>query len=277
MSRAFASRERDIRVGAPDDALRRLGTTLREARLARGQELQDAAHWLRIKPSFLIALEEGDLAAMPGRVYAKGFLRSYGDHLGLDGAVLSARLDEALGTVSGRRDLQHPAPTRRYQPDATAVVAALMLGAVGAGAYLLVGARGNLPPRSVADQAYADGASARASEAVPLTALVSADAELGLRAPPTASVAGRVILVGRRPGWVRLTDSTGDFVRSWAVGPGDWIPVPPHRGLALSTSDAGSVEILVDGRSVSTAGPDATVLRGLPLDPESLLARMPAS
>lgn len=277
MSWTFASREREIRVDAPDDALHRLGGTLREARLARGEELVEAAAWLRINPSFLIALEEGELTAMPGRVYAKGFLRSYGEHLGLDGTVLSARFDRALGRMSVRRDIPRPIPMRRFLPDATAVVAVLMLGAVGVGAYLLVGARGTVPPRSIADQAYADGASARAAEALPLTALVSADAEVGSRALATASVAGRVILVGRGSGWVRLTDSTGDFVRSWAVGPGDWIPVPPHRGLALSTSDAGSVEILVDGRSVGTAGPEATVLRGLPLDPDSLLARMPAS
>jgi hypothetical protein len=45
----------------------------------------------------------------------------------------------------------------------------------------------------------------------------------------------------------------------------------------LSTGDAGSVEILVDGRSIGTAGPAATVLHGLVLDPEALLARIPPS
>lgn len=269
------TRERHVLGTASHDDLCRLGAELREARLARGEDLYHAAAWLRISPSFLIALERGEPTAVPGRVYAKGFLRSYGEHLGLDGAALSARLDEALGTIGECRDIRHPPRGRRSLPDATAVVAILLLGTVGAGAYHLLGPREAAPPWSFADLAYPDGANA--AEAAPPAALVSADAELSSRTLSGSSVAGRVILVGRSSGWVRLADSTGDFVRSWAIGPGDWIPVPPQRGLALSTGDAGSVEILVDGRSVGAAGPDATVLRGLLLDPDSLLARMPAS
>jgi hypothetical protein len=272
----FAHR-REVPVEVSDDGLRRLGARLQEARLKRGEELEQAAAWLRIKPPFLLALEEGDRAAMPGRVYAKGFLRTYGEHLGLDGAALSARLDEALGVRDGHRDVQPGPPIARGMPDAMAVLAVLILGAAAAGTYFLADIRGGVPPRWIAQQDHLDGSSASAAEVAPVAALASADAEIGSRAVATSSTTGRVILVGRGAGLIRLTDATGDFVRSWVVGPGDWIPVPPHRGLALSTGDAGSVEILVDGRSIGTAGPAATVLRGLVLDPEALLARIPPS
>ncbi|MGE3293636.1 MAG: RodZ domain-containing protein [Geminicoccaceae bacterium] len=267
--------ERDALGSQPYEGLRRLGAELREARLARGEDVAHAASWLRIRPCFLIALEKGELTGLPGRIYARGFLQSYGEHLGLRGSALAARFDEALGLGIGFRPPQRPLSTGRYLPDATAVAAILLLGAVGAGVYQLLAAGGASPLRSFADLSYSDGA--RAAEPAQPSALVSVDAELSSRALPSSAVAGRVILVGRSPGWVRLTDATGDFVRSWTVAPGDWIPVPPHRGLALSTGDAGSVEILVDGRSIGTAGPDAAVVRSLPLDPDVLLARMPAS
>jgi hypothetical protein len=242
--------------------------------MARGEGFDEAALWLRIKSSFLVALEEGDRAAMPPGIYAKGFLRSYAEHLGLDGSAMALRFDEARQLGAVPNPTRRPAPRRQYLPDATVAAAILLLGAVGAGAYLLAGT-----PlfRPMPDSSFSDALSAGAAEVSPPVALVSADVEAGSRAASAASAAGRVILVGRGPGWVRLSDSTGDFVRSWAIGPGDWIPLPPYRGLALSTSDGGSIEILIDGRSIGTAGPAASVLRGLPLDPDELLARMPAS
>jgi len=63
-----------------------IGRHLREARQQRGEDLYDVADYLRIKPSYLFALEEGDLRSMPGQTYAMGFLRTYADHLGYDGA-----------------------------------------------------------------------------------------------------------------------------------------------------------------------------------------------
>lgn len=71
---------------------------LREARQGRGEDLYDVADYLRIKPAYLLALEDGDFAALPGQVYAVGFLRTYGDYLGLDGSHLveRARRERAL-------------------------------------------------------------------------------------------------------------------------------------------------------------------------------------
>ena len=261
-------------LGTADRGLCRLGADLRAARMVRGEELDEVASWVRIKPSFLIALEEGDWAAMPRGIYAKGFLRSYAEHLGLDSSVMALRFDEARGLRAVSSPTRRPAPRRQYLPDATAAAAILLLGAVGACAYLLAGTPSFRP---MPGPSFPDTLSAGAAEVAPPVALASADVEAGSRAVSAASVTGRVILVGRGPGWVRLSDSTGDFVRSWTVGPGDWIPLPPYRGLALWTGDAGSIEILVDGRSIGAAGPAASVLRGLPLDPDELLARMPAS
>jgi cytoskeletal protein RodZ len=61
-----------------------LGETLRQARLDKGVSLADAARDTRIRRSYLEALEGEDPAALPPPVYARGFLRTYADYLGLN-------------------------------------------------------------------------------------------------------------------------------------------------------------------------------------------------
>jgi cytoskeleton protein RodZ len=79
-------------------------------RLERGQELEEVAKQLRIKPAYLFAIEQGDLSALPGRTYALGFLRTYADHLGFDGAELIARIKSSVGELPGRPRLRVRAP-----------------------------------------------------------------------------------------------------------------------------------------------------------------------
>lgn len=71
-----------------------VGRALREARQQRGEDLHDIAAFLRIKPAFLDALEAGAYDVFPGRAYAYGFLRSYADYLGFDGAEVVRRVKQ---------------------------------------------------------------------------------------------------------------------------------------------------------------------------------------
>ena len=93
-----------------EHALQAVGRELRAARLARGEDLHDIAAYLRIRPAYLAALEQGDVAATPGGPMRPGFLRNYGDHLGLDGRSLVARLRPAVDTVAPPRALSHREP-----------------------------------------------------------------------------------------------------------------------------------------------------------------------
>ena len=60
-----------------------LGSRLREARESRGLTLQQVEEQLRIRHAFLEALEEERYDALPGAVYTRGFIQSYGRFLGL--------------------------------------------------------------------------------------------------------------------------------------------------------------------------------------------------
>ncbi len=65
-----------------------LGETLQRARLSRGVTFEEAERVTRISRKYLEALETENFSILPAPVFARGFLRSYADYLGLDPAEL---------------------------------------------------------------------------------------------------------------------------------------------------------------------------------------------
>ncbi len=65
-----------------------IGTTLRNARLERGEDPSTIASALKMRPDQLEAIENNDFSRLPGRTYAIGFVRAYARHLGLDAETL---------------------------------------------------------------------------------------------------------------------------------------------------------------------------------------------
>lgn len=61
-----------------------IGESLRSTREAKGISLEQAEEDTKIRKKYLQALEDGDYDVIPGRVYAKGFLRNYANYLGLN-------------------------------------------------------------------------------------------------------------------------------------------------------------------------------------------------
>ncbi|HEX9012374.1 MAG TPA: RodZ domain-containing protein, partial [Anaerolineaceae bacterium] len=69
------------------------GQKLLNARLARGETVEQASAATHIRPRYLQALEMDDWVSLPSTVQGKGFLRLYADYLGLDPQPLLAALD----------------------------------------------------------------------------------------------------------------------------------------------------------------------------------------
>lgn len=90
-----------------------LGTRLVRAREARGLTLEDAERDTRISRRYLEALESEQLENIPAPVYARGFLRSYSQYLGMDPQEMLAlfpRDDEGAGQQPPRASMQNPVP-----------------------------------------------------------------------------------------------------------------------------------------------------------------------
>lgn len=72
-----------------------IGTALTQARTARGLSLYDVERDTRINRKYLQALEEGRLEVMPAPVYARAFMRTYAQYLGLNAGSLVQQLPGA--------------------------------------------------------------------------------------------------------------------------------------------------------------------------------------
>jgi transcriptional regulator with XRE-family HTH domain len=79
-----------------------IGSVLAAERTRRGLSLEMVAAATRIRIGHLAAIERGDLEALPGPVYARGYLRAYATYLGIE-ARLPVSEPEAEGSLSIRR------------------------------------------------------------------------------------------------------------------------------------------------------------------------------
>ncbi|MBA3347848.1 MAG: helix-turn-helix domain-containing protein [Actinobacteria bacterium] len=64
-----------------------IGNSLRETRLRQGLDFPELEHATKIRGKYLRDLEDERFELLPSHTYVKGFLRSYADHLGLDGQL----------------------------------------------------------------------------------------------------------------------------------------------------------------------------------------------
>ena len=87
-----------------------IGTALRDARIRRGRSLSQAQQATRIGRAYLEALEQENWAAMPAAPFARGFLTSYAEYLGLESAPLLARFPLAATAPGEGLDAPPSAP-----------------------------------------------------------------------------------------------------------------------------------------------------------------------
>ena len=73
-----------------------VGATLKSAREAGGESLEEVAESVRIRPDYLRAIEDENYYGLPGWAHAVGYVRSYAMYLGLDSAPLVKRVRDQL-------------------------------------------------------------------------------------------------------------------------------------------------------------------------------------
>lgn len=110
-----AASEKSARIGV-------VGADLRLARQRLGWELSALAARLRIRQSYLEAIEEGRIDDLPGNAYAVGFLRTYAAAIGLDADEIARRFRAEVADVNTVTKLVFPAPVPERGVPALAVV-----------------------------------------------------------------------------------------------------------------------------------------------------------
>lgn len=99
------------------------GKHLQKARTDRGLSIEQAAAAVRIRSTFLRALESSDLTKFPNAAYAKSFLLMYGRYLGVDLKSVAAQIDTTTQMkVEGYQYLTNRAaeqPKTKAEPELT--------------------------------------------------------------------------------------------------------------------------------------------------------------
>ncbi len=121
-----------------------VGDELRMRREELGHTLSDAVDAVRIQKRYLEALEEGRNGDLPGTVYALGFVRTYADFLGLDGADMVARYKEETKTFNVDTSLVLPEPIDEGKaPKLVILLLAVALSAAAYGVWYYLGQKDN--------------------------------------------------------------------------------------------------------------------------------------
>ena len=118
---------------------RRIGELLRETRANQGGNLSQIAADLRIRVSYLAAIEEGRYESLPGHAYALGFVRAYANYLGLDDEEAVRRFKQETVGFEAPQGLSFPVPLgARSIPGGAMLLAAAILAICGYGLWYYV-------------------------------------------------------------------------------------------------------------------------------------------
>ncbi|WP_299837765.1 helix-turn-helix domain-containing protein [uncultured Jannaschia sp.] len=112
--KAHSLPETENPIAGYDSFHNRLGDEMRGERATIGKSLLDVQRELRIKASYIAAIENSDLEAFDSLSFVAGYVRSYARYLGLDPEDTFARFCEesGFGGSSALKAMEHEGPRR---------------------------------------------------------------------------------------------------------------------------------------------------------------------
>ncbi|MCX7831744.1 MAG: DUF4115 domain-containing protein [Actinobacteria bacterium] len=103
----------------------KLGERLKEARHKKGLSLKEVQTELRIRSSYLEAMENNNFDVIPGEAYRRAFLRTYAEFLGLDANELLREYE----TIYGKPE-HYEGPAKEFKFSSTIFrIIAILIGA----------------------------------------------------------------------------------------------------------------------------------------------------
>jgi cytoskeleton protein RodZ len=265
---------------------RTVGQLLRETRESYGSDIPRVAAALRIRASYLEAIENGRYDQLPGAVYAMGFVRAYAVHLGLDGDEAVRRFKLEAEGYDAQRDLAFPVPlSERSIPGWSMLLAALLLAVCGYGLWYYLSSTARPRPERVsplpaelAAQLPAPPPAAKESAPAAIPSESTAAPAPPTTAPPEAPVAAPAAptpapaaepAAHPAPGGGAGTSATlapaANSVPTAATTPAA-MPVPPAP--ALPSTPAASASVASPASASLPASPPTAPSSTLPLPPQ---------
>jgi cytoskeleton protein RodZ len=254
-----------------------VGEILRRTRVHYGQSLADIEAHTRIRANQVQALEEGDVEQLPARVYAIGFVRSYAEHLGLDGDHM-VRLfkEQAIEKVPEVEIYNAATADDTSSPPVwlviTSIIFVLIAAAVWSNAWTQERETVEVIPAvpdTIQDSAFG-GSTQKQAEDTEVEQATNETEPTPQIDEPVIPVQKGIILNIRKNSWVEIRDRSGKRLISRVLKTGDQYFVPDRPDLSMSIGNAAGVEVQIDGIVMRPLGKDAEVKRRIPLDADFL-------
>lgn len=244
-----------------------IGESLRGARLRRGIDLAEVERVLKIRVKYLRALEEDAWELLPAPAYARGFLRTYADFLGLDGDALVVEYARRQRPEEPPAQAEAPVPqtsraTRRRVGSTPAVLGGIAVAGLLA-VLLVLGLTNGSGGGGQRPGAGRGGGGTQPAKAAPTTT-----------SPPRPT---RAVVSLRATGtvWVCLVDDRGrPLVNGLTLTQGE-LRGPYRAGAFEVTLGNGEVEMSVDGKRVQV--PQAAEPLGYRMTPVGVRPLDPAA
>jgi cytoskeleton protein RodZ len=251
-SHGLHMRQPSSAAGQPYDGV---GEVLRATRLQSNRTLEKVAQSLRIRLVHLEAIEEGRFSDLPGSAYAIGFIRSYAEHLGLDGEAHVEQFKHETSTKVEATELKFPFPIPEGQlPGVRILVFSVLLIAAVYGVWYYVSQReqmsievvGEIPEHLAAiDEPVPDATIASAANEegdLTLDEAAAMAAQNASPAPAKETDSALAMFVASLPSNGNIVDVSppADAMGSLEGGAGRSEPEPADDELAVVTSDDAS-------------------------------------
>lgn len=246
-----------------------VGEILRRTRAYYNLQIEDVEGALRIRASQLLALEEGRIDQLPGRVYAIGFVRAYAEFLGLDGDKMVYLFKAQLIGNKAKPELSFPAPASESKlPNPFILLGSFAGLALVLGVFMIMNSaepRQEIP--EVPGNVKQEVAAVYGPPADIAAQLAAIEPAAGTTEPEN-----RVIIDVIDNAWVEIRNNEGKAILSRILKKGDSYLVPNEPGLVMDTGNIGVLEFTIDGEKIAKLGEEGDVRRSVSLDPEQLLA-----
>lgn len=248
-----------------------VGEILRRTRVHYNQSLMEVEANLRIRGSQIEAIEEGDFAKMPGRVYAIGFMRAYSEYLGLDGDKMVGLFKTQYNAYANRPALSFPSVMAESKLPSPYII----MGSLAVGILLIafwsifmlpnhekeiipevpdILTQSTLPSINVTESQTIETAQAEPEQAAPIEPVIPVN---------------QVELVVSENSWTDIRNASGATILRQILKPGDKYVVPygeEGKGLIMSTGNAGGITVFIGGKKIGVLGKGAQVKRKIPLE-----------
>ena len=234
-----------------------IGTTLREARIRARIDISEVEARTKIRAKYLRAIENEEWDLLPGPVYVKSFLRTYGEFLGLDSRQLVDEFkrryerpsDQELRPISARQRERQRRPRRRTGLGRLAAVV-LVLAAVVVALFVVGSLSKNTSTTPTTTPTLATGTHSSTTGSTHAATPPPAHHVHHSRPKPTTVT---LKLVPTNAVYVCVEDGSGKkLIDGVTFAPGSTVPVETAHKLMITLGNGG-VQMQVNGKPVTLA------------------------